>query len=117
MSWGIGGAVVSESIPSSKIVDAGSADSDDPWQRTVSMAAQLHTLEGRVQELERDLKDADIGARCRSCKSFALRHKQTRGPYNGTMMEEQWSCASCGYRESRIYAESDQPDLISTVGG
>ena len=98
---------------SSGNLDSEAMDNDDPWQRTKSIARKLHTLEGRVQELERDLEDGDAGARCRSCRSFGLRHTQTRGPYNGVMMEERWSCASCGYRESRIYAVTDQAGLIS----
>ncbi len=91
-------------------VEAGWSGVHDPWQRTLSMALKLRTLETRVDELEKDLEDAEVSARCRSCRAFSFQHVQTRGPYNGTMMEEQWRCASCGYQESRVYAAPDDQD-------
>ena len=71
------------------------------------MALQLRTLETRIVELERDLEVAETGARCRRCHAFSLQHEGTRGPYNGSMMEERWRCAGCGYEESRIYGNAD----------
>ncbi len=99
--------MVGDSKLPEEAVEAGWSEVQDPWRRTLSMALKLRTLETRVEELEKDLEDAEVGARCRSCRAFAFQHVQTRGPYNGTMMEEQWRCGSCGYQESRIYANSD----------
>ena len=98
-------------------VEAGWSDVRDPWQRTLSMALQLRTLETRVEGLEKDLEEAEGGARCRSCRGYALQHVQTRGPYNGSMMEEQWCCASCGFQERRIYATPEDQGRISAGGG
>lgn len=100
-----------------EVVEAGWSDVHDPWQRTLSMASQLHTLETRVEELEKDLEEAEMGARCRSCRGYALQHVKTRGPYNGKMMEEQWCCASCGFQESRIYATADDQSRIPSGEG
>lgn len=105
--------VVSDPKRPDEAVEAGWSDVHDPWQRTLSMAVQLHTLETRVEELAKDLEEAEMGARCRSCRAYALQHVQTRGPYNGNMMEEQWCCASCGFQESRIYATRDDQSRIS----
>ncbi len=108
--------MVGESKPSDGAIETGPSDARDPWQRTVSMALQLHTLEVRVEELEKDLEDAEMGARCRNCHAYALQYVDTRGPYNGEMMEERWRCASCAYQESRIYALPDERSLISGSG-
>ena len=97
----------------SEVADDAAADDAGTWGKTVAVAVQLRSLERRVQELEKDLEDADVGARCRSCRSFGLQHEKTRGPYNGRMMEELWCCGTCGYRESRIYAAAEGPERLS----
>ncbi len=92
------------------------ADEAGGWGQTVAVAVQLRTLEKRVEELERDLEEADGGARCRSCRAYALQHERTRGPYNGRMMEELWVCGSCGYRECRVYMAAEVPERLNATG-
>ena len=105
--------MVGDSVLRSEVANNRAADEVRGWGKTVAVALQLQSLEKRVQELEKDLEDADVGARCRRCRSLDLQHEKTRGPYNGRMMEELWRCGTCGYRECRTYAAPDEPERLN----
>ncbi len=76
------------------------------WDRMKNVLAKLRRLETRLETLERDL-DAAAELVCRVCRTPALVRDEIRGPYNGNMIEEKWSCAKCGHRESRVFAAPD----------